>query len=129
MLANEVHVGFNSMFGVRPQVQAGRLRWIAITATKRSPVVDLPTVAESGLPGFEVAQWYGIVTSARTPTPIVTKVNAAVREILQAPDVAQRLTADGSELVGGTPEQFAAYITSDIEKWRKLVKAANLQLN
>ena len=71
MLANEVQLGFNSMFSVRPQVQAGRLRWLAITAGKRSPTVDLPTVAESGLPGYDVVQWYGIITSARVPAPIV----------------------------------------------------------
>jgi tripartite-type tricarboxylate transporter receptor subunit TctC len=129
MIANEVQLGFNTMFGVRPQVQAGRLRWLAITSAKRSPIVDLPTVAESGLPGYEAAQWYGIVTSSRTPTAIVTKLNEAVAELLRAPEVMQRLTADGSELVGSTPEQFAAHIKSDIEKWRALVKTANLQLN
>ena len=67
MLANEVHLGFNSMFSVRPQVQAGRLRWIAMTASKRSATVDLPTVAESGLPGYEVNQWYGVTTSTIAP--------------------------------------------------------------
>jgi tripartite-type tricarboxylate transporter receptor subunit TctC len=125
MLANEVHLGFNSMFSVRPQVQAGRLRWIAVTGSKRSPLVDLPTVAET-LPGFEVTQWYGLVTGARVAKPIVQKLNAATVEALRAPDVAQRLTADGSEVVASTPEQFAAYLKSEIAKWTKLVKDANL---
>jgi tripartite-type tricarboxylate transporter receptor subunit TctC len=129
MLANEVHLGFNSMFSVRPQVQAGRLRWIAMTASKRSPTVDLPTVAESGLPGYEMNQWYGVSTSARVSASIIKKLHADITDALQAPDVVQRLTADGSEIVGSTPAQFAEYLNSEIDKWRKLVKAANLKLN
>ena len=128
MLANEVHLGFNSMFSVRPQVQAGRLRWIAMTAARRSPTVDLPTVAESGLPGYEVNQWYGVITSARTSAPLIKKLHAAIIESLQAPDVVQRLTADGSDIVGSTPEAFGAYISSDVAKWKKLIKEANLAL-
>jgi tripartite-type tricarboxylate transporter receptor subunit TctC len=129
MLANEVHLGFNSMFSVRPQVHAGRLRWIAMTASKRSPTVDLPTVAESGLPGYEVNQWYGVSTSARVSARIIKKLHADITNVLQAPEVVQRLTADGSEIVGSTPAQFAEYMNSEIERWRKLVKAANLKLN
>jgi tripartite-type tricarboxylate transporter receptor subunit TctC len=129
MLANEVQVGFNSMFGVRPQVQAGRLRWLAITAAKRAPIVDLPTVAEAGLPGYEVDQWYAMVTAARAPTAIVSTLHRAIVEALQATDVAQRLSADGSIIVGSTPEQLGAYIRSDMAKWKKLVKEANLQLH
>ncbi|MDB5925392.1 MAG: hypothetical protein JWN13_4328 [Betaproteobacteria bacterium] len=128
MLANEVHLGFNSMFSVRPQVQAGRLRWIAMTASKRSATVDLPTVAESGLPGYEVNQWYGVTTSAKVSAAIVQRLNAAITESLQAPEVAQRLSAEGSDVVGSTPEQFGAYIKSDVSKWSKLIREANLTL-
>ena len=128
MLANEVHLGFNSMFSVRPQVQAGRLRWLAITATRRSPTVDLPTVAESGLLGYEVIQWYGLITSSRTSPLIVRKLYSGVTETLRAPEVAQRLTADGSEIVGSTPEAFGAYIKADIAKWRTLIRDAHLKL-
>ncbi|MEN3354939.1 MAG: hypothetical protein V7640_3097, partial [Betaproteobacteria bacterium] len=117
MLSNEVHLGFNSMFSVRPQVLAGRLRWIAMTASKRSPSVDLPTVAESGLPGYEVNQWYGVTTSAKVPPAIVQKLNASIIESLQAPEVVQRLSAEGSDIVGSTPEQFGAYIKADVAKW------------
>jgi tripartite-type tricarboxylate transporter receptor subunit TctC len=128
MLANEVHLGFNSMFSVRPQVQTGRLRWIAMTASKRSPTVDLPTVSESGLPGYEVMQWYGLITSARAPVAIVKKLHAGVTDALKAPEVVQRLTADGSEIVATTPEEFGAYIRTDIARWRKLIREANLTL-
>jgi tripartite-type tricarboxylate transporter receptor subunit TctC len=128
MLANEIHLGMNSLFSVRPQVQAGRLRWLAITAARRSPVVDLPTVAESGLTGFEVDQWYGIAAPVKVPRPIVTALHAGFTESLQLPDVVQRLTADGSTLVGSTPEQFGERIRTDIARWRKVVRAANIQM-
>jgi tripartite-type tricarboxylate transporter receptor subunit TctC len=128
MLAGEIQVGMNSLFSVRPQVQAGRLRWLAITATKRSPVVDLPTVSESGLAGYEVEQWYGIVAPLKVRKPVVAALHAGFTESLRAPDVAQRLTADGSVLVGNTPEQFGEYIKSEIAKWTKLVKDTNLKV-
>ena len=128
MLANEIQVGMNSLFSVRPQVQAGRLRWLAITAAKRSPVVDLPTIAESGLPGYEVEQWYGIATPARVPRPIIATLHEGFAESLRLPDVVQRLTADGSTLVGSTPEQFGTLVKSEIAKWTKLVKAANVRM-
>jgi tripartite-type tricarboxylate transporter receptor subunit TctC len=128
MLAGEVQLGMNSLFSVRPQVQAGRLRWLAITASKRSPVVDLPTVAEAALPGFEVEQWYGIAAPVRVPRNVVKTLHAGFTGSLKLPDVAQRLTADGSSLVGGTPEEFGARIRSDIAKWRKVVKDANIRM-
>ena len=129
MLANDIQVGMNSLFSVRPQAQAGRLRWLAITASKRSPVVDLPTVAESGLPGYEVEQWYGIATPLKVRRPIVATLHAAITESLQAPEVARRLTADGSALVGSSPEQFGDLVKSEIAKWRALVTAANIRMN
>jgi tripartite-type tricarboxylate transporter receptor subunit TctC len=127
MLANEIQMGMNSLFSVRPQVQAGRLRWLAITATKRSPVADLPTVAESGLPGFEVEQWYGIATPQKVRAPVVAALHTAFTEALQAPDVARRLTADGSVLVGSTPAQFGNLIKSEIAKWTKVIKDAGIK--
>jgi tripartite-type tricarboxylate transporter receptor subunit TctC len=128
MLAGEVQLGFGSLIGTRPQMQAGKLRGIAITAAKRVPSVDLPTIAESGLPGYEVDQWYGVIASAKVPQPLVRKLNAAIVEALKLPDVAQRLAHDGSTPVGSSPEQFNAYIRTEIAKWKKLVKEAKLPL-
>jgi tripartite-type tricarboxylate transporter receptor subunit TctC len=128
MLAHEIQVGMNSLFSVRPQVQAGRLRWLAITSPKRSTVVELPTVAESGLAGFEVVQWYGIATPVKVARPVVTALHGAFTEALRAPEVIQRLTADGSSLVGNTPEAFGELIRTDIAKWKKVVKAANIRM-
>lgn len=128
MLSGEVQIGFGSLIGTRTQMQQNKLRGIAITAAKRSPSIDLPSVAEAGLPGYEVDQWYGVITSSKVPMPIVKKLNAAMVEGLMQPDVANRLAADGSIPVGSTPEQFTAHIKSEIAKWKRLVKEANLRL-
>jgi tripartite-type tricarboxylate transporter receptor subunit TctC len=129
MLSGEVQVGFGSLIGTRSQIQAQRVRPIAITSKKRSPAVDLPTLAESGLPNYEVDQWYGVITSSKVPKGIVTKLNAAIVEALKEPEVVKRLASDGSTPVGSSPEQFNAHIRSEIAKWKKLVKEANLQLH
>jgi tripartite-type tricarboxylate transporter receptor subunit TctC len=129
MLSGEVQVGFGSLIGTRPQMQANRVRGIAITSKKRSPAIDLPTVAESGLPNYEVDQWYGVITSSKVPKPIVAKLNLAIVEALKMPDVANRLASDGSTPVGSSPEQFNAHIRSEIAKWKRLVKDAKLQLH
>ena len=110
MLAGDVQVGFGTLFGVRPHMTSGRLRVLAITAGKRSPAVpELPTVAEAGVPGYEVDQWYGVITR-QSAAPIVRKLNAAIIEALKSPDVAKRFAADGSTPTGSTPEQFSAHI-------------------
>ena len=128
MLAGEVQLGFGSLIGTRAQMTAGKLRGIAITAAKRSPAIDLPTIAESGLPGYEVDQWYGVITSSKVPQAIVRKLNAGIVEALRQQDVATRLAADGSTPVGSSPEQFNAHIRSEIAKWKKLVREAKLPL-
>jgi tripartite-type tricarboxylate transporter receptor subunit TctC len=130
MLSGDVQVGFGTLFGVRPHMPTGRLRVLAITAGKRSPAApEYPTVAEAGVPGYVVDQWYGIITGAKVPAAIVRKVNAGIVEALRSPDVTKRLMADGSTPVGSTPEQFSAHIKSEIAKWRKLVKEAKLELH
>jgi tripartite-type tricarboxylate transporter receptor subunit TctC len=129
MLSNEVQVGFGTLFGVRPHMNSGRVRVLAITAGKRSPAApDLPTVAEAGLPGYEVDQWYGVITGAKVPRAIVNKLSAAITQSLKAPDVVQRLASDGSTPVGSSPDQFSAHIKTEIVKWQKLVKEAKLDL-
>jgi tripartite-type tricarboxylate transporter receptor subunit TctC len=129
MLAGDVQVGFGTLFGVRPHMQSGRMKVLAITAGKRSPAApELPTVIEAGLPGYEVDQWYGVLTTAKVPLPIVRKLNAAIGEALKQPDVVKRFAADGSTPLGSTPDQFSAHIKGEIAKWRKLAKEANLEL-
>jgi tripartite-type tricarboxylate transporter receptor subunit TctC len=129
MLAGDVQIGFGTLFGIRPHLPTGRLRALAITAGKRSAAApELPTVAEAGVPGYEVDQWYGVIASAKVPAPILRKLNLAINEALKAPDVIKRFSADGSTAMGSTPEQFAAHIRSEIAKWRRLVKEAKLEL-
>jgi tripartite-type tricarboxylate transporter receptor subunit TctC len=129
MLGNEIQVGFGTLFGVRPHMTSGRLKVVAITAGKRSPAApDLPTVAEAGIPGYEVDQWYGVITGAKVPRPIVNKLQQAMAQALKAPDVAQRLAGEGSTPVGSAPDQFSAHIKSEIIKWQKLVKEAKLDM-
>jgi len=115
--------------GRRAHVATGRLRILAVTAAKRSPALpDIPTIAEAGVPGYRVDQWYGAITGVKVPPAIVKKLHGAMLEALKAPDLVQRLGLDGSVPVGSTPNQFAEHIKSEIGKWRKLVKDAGLVL-
>jgi tripartite-type tricarboxylate transporter receptor subunit TctC len=129
-LAGNIQVGFGTFLGLRAHINAGKLRPLAITAAQRSPAApELPTVAESGIPGYEVDQWYGIITSAKVPRPLVDKLSAAVAEAVKSPETAKRLSAEGSTPVGSTPDAFQAHIRSEVAKWRKLVKEAGLALH
>jgi tripartite-type tricarboxylate transporter receptor subunit TctC len=129
LLSGEVDMAFTTFLSTRALIASGRLRYLAITGAKRSPVMpDLPTIAESGVPGFEVNQWYGAVTSAKVHPAIVQKISSAMRDALRAPDVAERLAADGSTPSPNAAPEFNALIQSDIAKWRRLVKEAGLEL-
>ena len=129
MLAGDVQVGFGTLFGVRPHLPSGRLRALAVTTGKRtSAAPELPTVAEAGVPGYEVDQWYGVLTAAKVPAPIIRKLNAAINAALKSPDVVKRFAADGSTPAGSTPEQFSAHIRTETAKWRKLAREAKLEL-
>jgi tripartite-type tricarboxylate transporter receptor subunit TctC len=129
-LAGNIQVGFGTLLSSRAHYKAGRLRPLAITASQRTPTApELPTIAEAGLRGYEVDQWYGIITSAKVPRPLVDKLSAAIAEGVKSPETAQRLAAEGSTPVGSTPDQFQAHIRSEIAKWRKLAKDAALVLH
>ena len=129
-LAGNIQVGFGTFLSLRPHVKAGKLHPLAITAAKRSPAApELPTVAEAGVPGYEVDQWYGVITGAKVPRPIINKLSAAIAEAVKSPETAQRLSAEGSTPVGSSPEQFDAHIRAEVAKWRKLVQDAHLQLH
>ena len=129
-LAGNIQVGYGTLLSSRAHYKAGRLRPLAITARQRSPIAsEIPTIAESGLPGYEVDQWYGIITSAKVPRPLVDKLAVAIAEGVKSPEAAQRFSAEGSTPVGSTPDHFNAHIRSEIAKWRKLVKDAALVLH
>ena len=108
---------------VLPYVRDNRLRGLAVTSAKRSPLLpDLPTLAEAGISGFEAAAWQGIVVPTGTPNEIVQKLNAEVNKALMHPDIRSRLAAQGADILGGTPAEYAAYLRSEMPRWAKAVK-------
>ena len=126
----ETQMLFAVMQPLQPQIQAGKLRALAVTSAKRFPLLpDLPTIAESGYPKFEALAWNGVLVPAATPKPIIVRLNAEIDAILKQPDVVQKLHAAGFELVGGTPEQFAAIIKGESEKWAPIIKSANIKID
>lgn len=125
LLAGQVQVSFPTILAGLPHARTGRLRALAVTGARRSPAApDLPTMAEAGVPGYEAANWFGIVVPARTPRAVVSKLNQEVARALGLPDVQERLSNLGMEPVSNTPEQFTDHIKSEIAKWAKVVKAS-----
>jgi tripartite-type tricarboxylate transporter receptor subunit TctC len=123
VLSGEVSVVFGGIAQSLPQVKAGRLRALGVAGTRRSSVMpDVPTIAESGLPGFEASGWYGLLAPGATPRAIVERLNTEVVRVLRLPDVAQRLRAEAFEIPAETPDQFAAVIRAEIAKWAPIVK-------
>lgn len=130
LVSGQVPLMFTSVDSALPQVKAGKLRALAVTSARRSSVLpDLPTMAESGLPGFEVTAWGGILAPARTPREIINALNIEIVKILRVPDVKERLSGLGAEPVGDTPEQFVAFINAEIAKWAKVVKASGARVD
>jgi tripartite-type tricarboxylate transporter receptor subunit TctC len=125
LIAGQVQLFFLGMVSAQSQVKGGRLRAVGVTGPTRSAAMpDLPTVAESGVPGFDVVSWYGLLAPAGTPRPIVLKLNAEVKRILDSQEMRDKLTAEGAEVSPTTPEEFAAYIKTEMAKWARVVKAS-----
>jgi tripartite-type tricarboxylate transporter receptor subunit TctC len=123
LMGGQVQVMFANFPGTLQQVQAGRLRALAVNGATRSPLLPgIPTVAESGVAGFEANTWYGILAPAGTPRPVIARLNTEIARALDTPEVREFLAKEGGEVVGGTPEQFAAFIRHDIAKWARVVK-------
>jgi tripartite-type tricarboxylate transporter receptor subunit TctC len=128
LLGGQVQLMFDNAPNVMPQVKAGKLRALGMSSAKRSAFApDIPTVAESGVPGYEVAVWFGLVAPAGTPREIIQKLNAEVLRILAMPDVRERFVSQGVEPVGSTPEQFGEHIRSQMAKWSKVVQDAGVK--
>jgi len=126
----ETQLMFAVMQPLQAQVQAGKLRALAVTTARRSALLpDLPTIAEAGYPGFEALAWNGVLVAAGTPQPIVARLNAEINAILKEPSVKSTLNAQGFELVGGTPEDFAHLIRSESEKWAPVIKRTGAKVD
>jgi len=127
LISGQVTLMFGGVLASQPQIKIGRVRALAVTGAQRSPTIkELPTIAEAGLPGFEVDTWYGILAPANTARPIVDRLNRELQQIVQSTEFQQRLFDQGAAPVGGTPEQFSTYIRSEMVKWSKVIKAANV---
>ena len=126
----DTHMLFAVMQPLQPQIHAGRLRAIAVTAAKRFPLLpDLPTIAEAGYPGFEALAWNGVLVAARTPRPIVERLNAEINAILGDPAVKSALNLQGFDLIGGTPEDFAKRIRSESQKWAPVIRKTGVRID
>ena len=129
LLGGQIQMVVTALPTVEGHLKAGKLRALAFTSAQRVPVApDVPTLAESGFPGFEVVSWYGILAPAGTPRDIVRKLNAEINRILALPRVRERLAALGAEPTGGTPEEFAATIKADTARWAKVVADAGIRI-
>jgi tripartite-type tricarboxylate transporter receptor subunit TctC len=127
-LGNEVQVTFVNIFVIQPHVRAGRLRALGITGLKRSEAApDWPTIAESGLPGYEASIWFGFLAPAKTPKPIIARLNREITSILQLPEARQTIVAQGGDPVASTPAEFDRIIRADVERIAKLVKTAGIR--
>jgi tripartite-type tricarboxylate transporter receptor subunit TctC len=127
-LAGEIAANFPSVPTAMPYIKAGRLRGIGVTTLKRVEVLpDVPSIAEAGLPGYEATQWFGLLAPAGTPRTIIDRLYQESSRALRSADMKERMTAEGLEVVGGTPEEFASYIRSETEKWTQVIKAAGIK--
>jgi tripartite-type tricarboxylate transporter receptor subunit TctC len=130
LLGGQVSVYFASGPVAAGQLKGGRIRAIAVTGGKRSPTMpEVPTVAESGLPGFDASSWYGVLAPAGTPKEIITKLHAESVKAMQSPDLKERMTAEGGEPIGSTPAEFAAFIRSETVKWARVIREAGAKVD
>jgi tripartite-type tricarboxylate transporter receptor subunit TctC len=130
LLAGQLHLASLGVPTVLPQVQAGKVRVIAVTSTTRSPLLPtVPTVSESGLPGYDVSSWYGMYSAARTPGAIITKLNAEIAAALKAPDVLERLSSLGAQPAPTSPEDFGRITRDEIKRWAKVVQESGARVD
>jgi tripartite-type tricarboxylate transporter receptor subunit TctC len=128
LLAGQVLVMAPNVLTALPHIKSGKLRALAVTSPKRSEALpDIPTVAESGLAGYDSTQWYGVLAPAGAPREIVARLHEEMVRALRDPEVGKRLAADGAEPVGSSPEEFAAFIKSESEKWARVALAAGIK--
>jgi tripartite-type tricarboxylate transporter receptor subunit TctC len=128
LISGQVQMLYSSIPSVLPQVKSGQLNALAVGSAKRVPSLpDIPTISESGVPGYEAYSWVGMVAPAKTPKDIVNRLNREIVDILKQKDVSEKLNQQGALPVGDSPEQFGAYIKTEIEKWGAVVRAANIK--
>jgi len=130
VLAGRIHLVIIGLPAALPHIKSGRLRALAVIAPQRLPAVpDVPTAAEAGLPNFDVTTWYGILTPAGVPRPVVERLNRELVSIMTSADMKQKLAAQGTDVRTSTPDEFGAYIKEEIAKWGDVIRKASLHAN
>ena len=130
LVAGQVDLAFENMPALIPHIQAGRLRALAVTTTKRSAVMpELPTIAEAALPGYDASVWFGVFAPAGTPRPVIDRLHGEILKALQTQDLKSRMIAMGTDVSGMGPDDFSAYVRKEIPKWANLVKAAGVKVS
>jgi tripartite-type tricarboxylate transporter receptor subunit TctC len=127
-VAGHVHLMMSNILSALPHVKGGRIRALGVTSLKRATVVpEVPAIAETGVPGYEVVQWYGILGPAGVPREIIARIHSATVRALQEPVIQAHFVGEGGDVVGGTPEEFAAVIRADLQKWGRVVKQMGIK--
>jgi tripartite-type tricarboxylate transporter receptor subunit TctC len=130
LIAGQVSLMFDLVLTAAPHIKSGAVRGLAVTGAQRSAVLpELPTVAESGLRGYEVSAWFGIFAPAGVPQPVAKRLNAEFVKVMREPDLKQRLASLGADPLTSTPEEFSTYLRSEIDKWAKVVKASGMKVD
>ena len=130
LLAGQVDMMFDLVLTAAPHVRSGKARALAVTGARRTTVLpDVPTVAEAGLPGYEVTAWFGLFGPAGLPAPVTSRLNAEIVRAMESKEVRERLASQGAEALSSTPEQFAAYVRDELGKWSRVVKAAGMKVD
>jgi tripartite-type tricarboxylate transporter receptor subunit TctC len=128
VVSGQVQVFLNNFLSGMPMIKSGKVRPLAVTSLKRSSAMpELPTVAESGVPGFAVTGWYGMLVPAGTPAPVLNTLHEAVVSAVKSKDIKDRLSGDAAEPVGSTPQEFADYLKTEIDKWTSVIKKAGVR--
>jgi tripartite-type tricarboxylate transporter receptor subunit TctC len=130
LLGGEIAIYMSSIPPALPMLSSGRVKAIGVTSARRMPSLpNVPTIAEGGLPGYEVTNWYGVMAPAGIPKDVLTRVNADLVRILKQPDVQQRFQGEGGDIIANTPDEFGKFIRNEIAKWDKAVKASGAKVD
>ena len=130
MLGGQVDLMFDSITSARPHIQAGKLRALGVTSAKRSATLpDVPTIAEAGVPGYEVSPWFAVFAPAGTPAAIVNKINAALIDAMKQPDTVAKFETIGADPIGTTPQQLATHLDKELARWGALIKERNIRMD
>ena len=128
VISGQISAMFANALTAKPQIESGTVRALGVSGRKRSGAMpDIPPIADVGVPNYDATQWYGLVAPAGTPADIIARLHAEVTRALRAPEMIEKLAADGAEPVGTTPAEFAAHIKSELEKWTNVARAARIE--